>query len=152
VQSRKPSFPGVDAHDSDRKRVLLAHIIATQFTSPVVTDPSMDYPKDWREKRQVTGPTGHCEDGETICLHSLAVHPEFQGKGLGKVLLRGWVQRVKDAGIAKRIALICHDKYVPFYAKAGFKKLGESKCQYGGGGWFDMVLNFDDQARGDYEL
>lgn len=26
-----------------------------------------------------------------------------------------------------------------FYEKFGFRKVGESKCEFGGGGWMDMV-------------
>jgi ribosomal protein S18 acetylase RimI-like enzyme len=111
----------------------------------------MEYPKDWRTNYQLTpssdqGKTeiGHNEIGGTVCLHSLAVHPDFQKKGLGAVLLKGWTQRIRDAGLAKRIALICREKFVGFYEKAGFKKIGESKCGYAGGGWLDMVMEFED--------
>jgi GNAT superfamily N-acetyltransferase len=105
----------------------------------------MDYPKDWKTKYELapSSGTGHNEDGETVCLHSLCVHPDFQGKGLGRVLLTAYIQRIRDAGVAKRIALICREKFIGFYESAMFKKVGESKCQYGGGGWFDMVLEFD---------
>lgn len=140
VRARR--FPSVDSADSDRKRLLLAHIIATKHTAPIVTDDAMDFPADWRDRFQLAPPTGHNEDGDTVCLHSLCVHPDLHGKGLGAVLLRGWAQRIKDAGIAKRIALICRDRYVAWYEKAGFEKVGPSKCQYGGGGWIDMVMEF----------
>ncbi|ORX98115.1 acyl-CoA N-acyltransferase [Clohesyomyces aquaticus] len=137
------TFPSTDSADSDRKKVLLGHIIATKHSAPLVTEESMDFPKDWREKYQMTPTTGHNEDGKTICLHSLGVHPSFQGRGLGKVLLEGWCQRMRDSGVGKRIALICHEKFIGFYESAGFKKVGESKCTYAGGGWFDMVLDFE---------
>jgi GNAT superfamily N-acetyltransferase len=70
------------------------------------------------------------------------VHPDFQKRGLGKVLLKSYVQRIKDSGVAKRVALICRDRYIPFYAKAGFTNVGKSK--YGGGGWVDMVLDLEE--------
>ncbi|KAF2877351.1 hypothetical protein BDV95DRAFT_625270 [Massariosphaeria phaeospora] len=140
VKSR--TFPSVDSADSDRKRLLLGHIIATRFTSPVVTDASMDFPKDWRTKYQLNPPVGHDEDGDTVCLHSLCVHPNVQGKGLAMVLLRGWIQRIKDSGTGKRIALLCREKLVRFYERAGFKRVGDSTCTFGGGGWIDMVLDF----------
>lgn len=103
----------------------------------------MDYPKDFRTKYQLDPKVGHTEDGDTVCIHSLCVHPDHAKKGLGQILLKSYTQRIKDAGIAKRIALICRDHLVSFYEKAGFKKLGPSKCQYGGGNWVDMVLDFD---------
>jgi GNAT superfamily N-acetyltransferase len=136
-------FQSVDSSDADRKRLLLAHIIATKHTSPLVTDDAMDFPSDWRTRYQLSPSTGHNEDGETVCLHSLCVHPDFHAKGIGAILLRGWTMRIKDAGVGKRIALICRERLVPWYEKAGFEKVGPSQCQYGGGGWIDMVMEFD---------
>ncbi|KAL1645945.1 hypothetical protein SLS61_008056 [Didymella pomorum] len=137
------AFPSVDSRDSDRKRILLGHIISTKSASRLVTDDSMDYPKDFKTNYQLTPSIGHNEDGDTICLHSLCVHPDFSGQGLGQILLRSYVQRIKDSGVAKRIALLCRERLIGFYQKAGFKKVGPSKCQYGGGNWFDMVIEFD---------
>ena len=136
------SFPTVDSSDSDRKRILLGHIISTKSTGPLVTDAAMAFPDDWRDNYQLTPSTGHNEDGQTVCLHSLCVHPSFAGKGLGQILLRSYVQRIKDSGVATRIALICRERLIPFYEKAGFSKVGPSECQYGGGNWFDMVIDF----------
>lgn len=141
IKTRK--FPSIDSSDADRKRVLLGHIIATKSSSHVVTDEAMDYPKDWQTKYQFTPSTGHNEDGETVCIHSLCVHPDFAGKGLGQILLKSYVQRIKDSGVAKRIALICRERLIGYYEKAGFSKVGPSKCQYGGGNWVDMVMDFE---------
>jgi GNAT superfamily N-acetyltransferase len=142
IKARK--FPSIDSSDSDRKRILIGHIIATKSSSPLVTDDAMDYPKDWKTKYQLTPSTGHNEDGETLCIHSLCVHPNFTGKGFGRILLKSYTDRMKHTGVAKRIALICRERYVEFYTKAGFKKIGPSKCQYGGGNWVDMVMNLED--------
>ncbi|PVI06278.1 acyl-CoA N-acyltransferase [Periconia macrospinosa] len=144
IRSRK--FPSVDSAHSDRKRVLLGHIIATKSKSDRVTDDSMAFPSDWRTNYRLDPPTGHHEEGDTICLHSLCVHPSFHKRGLGFVLLKGWTQRIRDAGLGKRIALICHDYLVSFYERAGFKKLGPSACQYGGGNWIDMVMEFSEPS------
>ncbi|KAF2019246.1 acetyltransferase [Aaosphaeria arxii CBS 175.79] len=147
---RSRTFPSADSNASDRKRILLAHIIATKHPSPLVTDPSMAYPSDWRTNRHLNPPSGegHHEDGETVCLHSLCVHPEFQNKGLARVLLVSWVQKMKDAGVAKRVALLCRERLVGWYQKAGFTRVGESRCQYGGGGWVDMVVEFGELGGG----
>jgi ribosomal protein S18 acetylase RimI-like enzyme len=109
----------------------------------------MDYPKDFRTNYQLAPGTGHSEDGQTICLHSLCIHPDFSGKGFGQILLKGYVQRIRDSGVATRIALLCRERLLGFYEKAGFKKVGPSKCQYGGGNWFDMVLDFEDDSNDD---
>jgi ribosomal protein S18 acetylase RimI-like enzyme len=136
-------FSSIDSSDTDRKRVLLGHIVATKSASRLVTDAAMDFPKDWQTKYQLAPSVGHNEDGETVCIHSLCVHPKFQCQGFGKILLKSYLQRIKDSGVAKRVALICRDKYVSFYERSGFSKVGPSKCQYGGGNWVDMVLDFE---------
>ncbi|KAH7382398.1 hypothetical protein DE146DRAFT_668681 [Phaeosphaeria sp. MPI-PUGE-AT-0046c] len=146
IKSR--TFPSIDSTDTDRKRILLGHVIATKSSSRLVTDDAMDFPKDWQTKYQLSPSVGHNELGDTVCIHSLCVHPDFSGRGLGRILLKSYVQRIKDSGIAKRIALICRDHLIGYYEKAGFSKVGPSKCQYGGGNWFDMVLEFE-QGMGD---
>jgi GNAT superfamily N-acetyltransferase len=149
IKARK-EFPSVDSADSDRKRILMGHVIATKFNgSKVVTDDAMAVPSDWKTNYQLGPSTGHHEEGDTICLHSLCVHPDLNGKGLGGVLLRSWTQRMKDAGLGKRVALICRERYVKFYESAGFDKVGPSACQYGGGGWIDMVMEFDSASHDD---
>ena len=45
--------------------------------------------------------------------------------------------------MVKRIALICRERLIPFYEGCGFVVVGRSKCQFGGGGWFDMVMEFE---------
>lgn len=82
---------------------------------------------------------GHQEEGRTLAVQSLAVLPSHQGRGLGKILMKSYIQRMSDAGIADRIALLAHDYLIPFYESCGLKLLGESKAQFGGGGWYDMV-------------
>ena len=82
---------------------------------------------------------GHKEEGRTICIHSLAVLPEFQKRGLGKTLVTAYVQRMEQQGVADRLALIAHEELIPYYEKFGFENRGKSDAQFGGGGWFDMV-------------
>jgi Acetyltransferases len=74
-----------------------------------------------------------------VCVHSLAVLPEHQGKKVGSTLMKSYIQRIKEAEIADRIALLAHDDMIGFYESLGFENKGPSKCQFGGGGWTDMV-------------
>jgi len=104
----------------------------------------MDFPQDWASNYQLAPKTGHNEDGQTVCLHSLCVHPDFQRLGLAQILLKAYVQRIRDSAVANRIALIARARLVGFYEKFGFKNVGPSPCQYGGGNWVDMVLDFED--------
>jgi ribosomal protein S18 acetylase RimI-like enzyme len=124
---------------------LLAHIIATRTPAPAVTDASMGLPDDWRARRSSlprpgeNETVGHQEQGGTIAVHSLAVAVDHQGKGLGSLIMKAYMQRIKDSKIADRIALIAHDHLVGFYENLGFTNMGRSACTFGGGGWNNMV-------------
>lgn len=87
---------------------MVAHIVATRCTDSVVTDEAMDYPRDWNSANREPSTKGHREAGRTICLHSLAVLPNFQGKAIGRTLLSAYIGMMNGAGIADRIALIAH--------------------------------------------
>ena len=87
---------------------MFAHIIATLGLGSVVTDDDMRYPEDWRDcKQSQDSKFGHQTSGRTICIHSFAVAPEVQGVGVGKTALKSWLELVKEAGVADRVALIC---------------------------------------------
>jgi GNAT superfamily N-acetyltransferase len=124
---------------------LLAHIVATRTPAPVVTDASMGLPDDWKTRRSSLprpgedDPVGHQEQGGTIAVHSLAVAVDHQKKGLGSVLMKAYMQRIKDSKTADRITLLAHDHLVGFYEKLGFKNMGPSACTFGGGGWNNMA-------------
>lgn len=89
--------------------VLLGHVVAAKTTSPLVTDDSMSYPSDWNSDHPSLSTLGHQESGRTIVLHSVAILPQFQGRGLGRVLMMAYMQQMNGAGIADRLALIAHD-------------------------------------------
>lgn len=120
-------------------------VIATRTPAPSVTDASMDFPKDWKTVksglRKINGeePIGHQETGRTIAVHSLVTAPAHRNKGLAQVLMKSYVQRIKDSKIADRVALLAHDELIDFYQNLGFDNMGPSSCTYGGGGWNNMV-------------
>ena len=127
----------------------MAHILATRTPAPKVNEASMGVPPDRRTKSSTlpdgTGaePLGHQDQGSTIAIHSLAVLPEHQGKRIGWTLMKAYIQRIKDAAVADRIALLAHDNLVPFYTALGFEDRGASDCTFGGGGWIDMVSSLN---------
>ncbi|PGH35935.1 hypothetical protein GX50_01260 [[Emmonsia] crescens] len=144
-------LPPKDPGKPKPRPTLIAHILATRTPALCVTDASMGIPPNWRDKSSSTlescngsEPLGHQDQGSTIALHSLAVLPEHQGKRLGSTLLKAYIQRIKDAAIANRIALLAHDHLIPFYTSLGFENRGLSDCTFGGGGWYSMVLEFAD--------
>jgi GNAT superfamily N-acetyltransferase len=118
---------------------LLGHIVATKTTNEVVKDQDMALPPNWEETPTPPSDLGHKDEGRTLCIHSLAVLPTYQGKGVGTNLLRGYIQRMKESRICDRIALLAEDKMVPFYEMFGFENVGPSEATFGGVPWNDMV-------------
>lgn len=105
----------------------------------------MGIPMNWKSRRSSLPssddeePLGHQEQGGTICIHSLAVAPEFQKMGLGSVLMKSYIQRMKDSKIADRLALLAHDHLIEFYTGLGFKNMGPSAVTSCGGNWNNLV-------------
>lgn len=131
--------------------VLIGHVVATKTTSQLVTDESMSYPSDWESEEPAPSNLGHQEIGRTIVLHSVAILPQFQGRGLGRVLMMAYMQQMNGAGIADRLALIAHDHKMQWYEKLGFTNKGKSGVSFGGGGWYDMVFELRSlEARATY--
>jgi ribosomal protein S18 acetylase RimI-like enzyme len=92
------------------RHVLCAHIISTMGRGPVVADEDMDYPRNWRDPDgSKDTKVGHQEGGRTVCIHSLAVSPKLQGRGLGKLAMMSYLQIMNDSGTADRVALIAQE-------------------------------------------
>ena len=89
--------------------MLIGHVVAAKTYDLTATDKSMDYPRDWESSDAKKTDVGHQEAGRTIVLHSVAILPQFQGRGLGRVLMQSYIQQMNGAGIADRLALIAHD-------------------------------------------
>ncbi|KAI0909313.1 hypothetical protein F4823DRAFT_595055 [Ustulina deusta] len=124
--------------------VLLAHIVATRTHDEVVTDDSMSYPHDdntAKSNGDADPRIGHQEFGRTVCIHSLAVHPKLQGVGIGKLIVKAYMQQVKNSALADRVALICQEYLINYYRRFGFCHMGPSRATFGGGGWHDMVFD-----------
>lgn len=133
--------------------VLLAHIVATLSQDNLVTEEAMDYPRepaaaadDDDENRENWPRAGHVKDGRTACIHSLAVHPKLQGVGMGKLIVKAYMQQIKNSALADRVALICQDYLVNYYKRFGFVYMGPSEASVHGGGWHDMAFNLSLQS------
>ncbi|KAL1301987.1 hypothetical protein AAFC00_002441 [Neodothiora populina] len=132
----------VSSDEPERKSILLAHCVATKTANPAIRDDDMEIPPNWQQSSKFST-VGHNDAGRTVCIHSLAVLPAYHGKGLGSTLLKAYIQRIEQSGIADRIALLAHGSLVRFYEIFGFVSQGPSQAQFGGGGWFDMVLELN---------
>jgi len=111
-------------------------------TGLTVTDKDMGIPADDPSDSSL----GHKPQGRTVAIHSLAVLPDFQRKGLGSTLMKGYLDRLAKQDVADKAALIAHEDMIPYYETFGFKNRGKSSAQFGGGGWFDMVKDITDEG------
>lgn len=108
-------------------------------TNATVTDDDMAIPT-----RENPDPKlGNKSQGRTVCIHSLAVLPEYQKRSLGSTLMKAYLHRLKTQSVADHVALIAHDYLIPYYEQFGFHSLGPSKAQFGGGGWYDMTIDIN---------
>ena len=143
----------LDSSNPNNKSVLLGQIIGTLTASPMITDASMDLPSGSpaakAEPRDKTGNTiadsqptkpGHDGLGRTLALHSVCILPQFQNKGLGRILLKSYLQRMEGAGIADHAAIIAHPKLTEWYVRNfGFEDKGASPVTLADGGWKQLV-------------
>ncbi|KHN95248.1 acetyltransferase [Metarhizium album ARSEF 1941] len=121
---------------------LVAHTIATRAKSTLIVDQDMDYPKDWKANPRAVAGVGHQPSGTSVALHSLAVSPDHQRRGLGKLLMGKYIEQVKRIEGVERIAILTYDRLVPYYEKLGFKNHGKSAATYAGVSWYDLTYDF----------
>ena len=89
---------------------------------------------------QAASAPGHHPLGRTVAIHSVCVLPPYQHLGLGKILLRSYLQRMEGSGIADRAALLAHDELTEWYVSSlGFAQKGRSAATHGGGNLNDLV-------------
>ena len=78
----------------------------------------------WSEEKLV-GFGRVLEDGTMAMFYDIAVHPEYQGKGLGMRIMRYLLEQVRGKGYAS-IGLFAWDKNpgaIEFYEKLGFDRV-----------------------------
>ncbi|KAI0478811.1 hypothetical protein GGR56DRAFT_343136 [Xylariaceae sp. FL0804] len=137
IGTLKTALPVETSRKDGAVSVMMAHIIATRSHGLVVTDHDMDYPRDQAGSPNKSG-LGHKESGRTICIHSLAVDPKLHGCGMGKLIMKAYLQQVKNAQIADRISLICPEYLVNYYKRFGFEHVGLNRAESGSRDWHDM--------------
>lgn len=83
---------------------------------------------------------GNHKYGDSIAIHSVAISPDFQGKRVGRALVKAYTEHLESGRFgASRAVLIAHDYLVNFYESVGFKNVGKSQSTFAGGVWYDMV-------------
>ena len=82
---------------------------------------------------------GHDPDAPNVVILSVVVDPSHQGKGLSRVLMVEFVERMRRMG-KTTINLMCKEHYVPLYEKFGYRYLGPSASDHGGMAWHEMTM------------
>ncbi|KAF3929071.1 hypothetical protein ABW20_dc0105064 [Dactylellina cionopaga] len=88
-------------------------------------------------------PEGHVESGDTVCIHSLCVSPSYRNHGYSQILMKDFIARMRDAGVSKRISLVCRKEMTGVYTKVQFRYRGKSSVSHGGGEWVDMTYEYN---------
>lgn len=94
---------------------------------------------------------GNDPAGENVAIHSVATIPEYQGRGIGRAMVRAYIEYLKESEMGsgvRSVVLIAHDYLIGFYEQGGFENRGVSECRFAGGDWMDLVSGFEIQFYG----
>ncbi|MGO4273823.1 GNAT family N-acetyltransferase [Paenibacillus sp. TAF58] len=83
--------------------------------------------------------THPAEDGQYLCVLTIAVHPSYQRRGVATKLLQRIVEIAKKDGL-NGIVLMCEEHLISFYEKNGFLYASPSSSQHAGIQWHEMNL------------
>jgi ribosomal protein S18 acetylase RimI-like enzyme len=61
-------------------------------------------------------------DGSRALIHQLSVHPKYQGKGIGKALVKEIAKEFKKRG-APSVSATVNERSVEFWRKVGFERV-----------------------------
>lgn len=87
----------------------------------------------------------HDPKGAYQSIFGLDVLPEYQRQGIAAKLMEQMIRDAKDRG-RKGLILTCKDRLIHYYEKFGYKNKGVSQSVHGGVVWYDMLLEFEENA------
>lgn len=76
--------------------------------------------------------TGHVRNGRNSVIFSLAVHPEFRGKGIARMLVQKMIS-ISEQKEKQRVILLCDEELIGFYRSLGFTYGGPCHSYLGEG-------------------
>ena len=91
----------------------------------------------------------HDPTGNLLCIHSVVIHPGFEGRGIGKLMVKRYVEYIRSLVSQQKypvtgIALICKSHLCKFYSDCGFKMVGPSPVVHGQDPWFEFQIQLAD--------
>lgn len=112
----------------------------------------MELPQNWSGGKDVVMVDGQVigndPNGRKIGVHSLAIRSEYQGKGIGRALMKEYIHFLRGSNeSADSVVLITYDRLVRFYESVGFRNLGTSSCTFGGLVW-NALVSFPQSSQG----
>jgi len=76
-----------------------------------------------------------------LCIHSVAVDPEYRRRGLATAMLKRYIKFMdKLHPFISTLTLICKHELISLYAGAGFSYIGKSDVVHGKDQWFEMSV------------
>lgn len=87
----------------------------------------------------------HNPDGAYQSIFGLDVLPEYRNRGIAAMLMEHMIRDARENG-RRGLILTCKDRLIHYYEKFGYKNMGVSASVHGGAVWYDMLLEFEDQA------
>ncbi len=82
----------------------------------------------------------HSEHHPYQSVFSLAVHPDYQRRGFGRLLLNALIDLGRSEG-RRAVTLTCREHKLAYYESFGFQNHGIAASVHGGVAWYDMILN-----------
>ena len=95
--------------------------------------------KDDIANEELKDMVGHEPEGKNIVIFSLAVLPEFQKKGISKLLMTEFIAVSKELH-KSQVLLICKEGLIEYYRNFGFAYVGKSRSKHGGFEWHELRL------------
>ena len=90
----------------------------------------------------------HNPEGAYQSVFGLDVVPAFRRKGIAEKLLTALIEAARQAG-RKGLTLCCKEEKIPYYEKFGLVNSGRSSSTHGNAVWYDMILHFEEEKRGE---
>lgn len=73
----------------------------------------------------------HIREDDVAQIRYMAVHPDFEGKGIGRKIIAALEQQICSLHQSCEIEINSRDTAVPFYEKCGYKQIGPGQRLWG---------------------
>lgn len=85
--------------------------------------------------------SSHDPRGDVLCVHSVVVHNDLRGRGIGSRMLQQYVHHVTQLHRFTHILLLALERHIKFYERSGFTLVGRSDVEHGTDPWFELEMD-----------